>query len=260
MNQLLTNKVAIVYGTGAIGTAVAKAFAAEGATVYLADQDKAKAEAAAGDNIRAAQVDALQKDEVQTFVDKVAQEAGSVDISFCATATHVPGGQQGDALSEINYEDFSLPLIDYTKAQLYTSTAASTYMKQQKSGVIMAITAVPSQVPYPYTAGFGPAWAAVEAMFRVLAAELGQYGVRALCLHSAGSPEAEKSIQKTLATNNDQLGARAEGWGAKSASRNLLGKMPSLDEVGYMAAFMASDKAGATTGTTINLNSGIVNH
>jgi enoyl-[acyl-carrier-protein] reductase (NADH) len=43
-------------------------------------------------------------------------------------------------------------------------------------------------------------------------------------------------------------------------SRNLLGRGPTLEEVGHMAAFMASDLAGATTGTTVSLVAGIVNH
>lgn len=260
MNQILNGKVAIVYGAGAIGVSVAKAFAAEGAVVYLADQNEAKAKEYENEAIHPATVDVLDKDAVAAFVKSVVDATGHLDISFCATSTHVPGGEQGAALSELSYENFSLPIIDYTKAQLYTTSAASPYMIKQKSGVMMAITAVPSQVPYPFTAGFGPAWAAVEAMFRVLAAEVGQHGVRALCLHSAGSPAAEKSIEKTLAINNPELAARAEGWNIRSSNRNLLGKMPTLEEVGYMAAFMASDKAGVTTGTTINLNGGMVNH
>jgi 3-oxoacyl-[acyl-carrier protein] reductase len=111
--------------------------------------------------------------------------------------------------------------------------------------------------PLPYTAGFGPAWAAVEAMLRLLAAELGPHGVRTVCLHSAGS---EGAADKTLAHTNPELDKRAEGWGQRWMSRNLLGKGPTLEEVGNMAAFMASDLAGATTGTTVSLTVGMVNH
>ena len=41
-------------------------------------------------------------------------------------------------------------------------------------------------------------------------------------------------------------------------SRNLLGRGPTLEEVGNMAAFLASDLAGATTGTTVSLTAGMV--
>ena len=257
MKELLTGKTAIVYGAGAIGSSVAKAFAAEGAAVYLADHDHAQAKKFAADNIHAMEVDVLDKQAVTAFVQSVVDATGRLDITFCATSTHVPGGEQGAALSELSYDDFSLPMIDYTKAQFNTANAASPHMVKQGSGVIMGITAIPSQIPFPYTAGFGPAWAAVEATFRLLAAELGPHGVRTVCLHSAGS---EGAAGKTLATNNPELNKRMEGWGQRWAARNLLGKNPTLEEVGNMAAFMASDLAGATTGTTVDLSGGMTNH
>jgi NAD(P)-dependent dehydrogenase (short-subunit alcohol dehydrogenase family) len=74
----------------------------------------------------------------------------------------------------------------------------------------------------------------VEAMLRLLAAELGPFGVRTVCLHSAGS---EGAADKTLAQRNPELGKRAEGWGQRWMSRNLMGKAPTLEEVGNMAAF-----------------------
>jgi 3-oxoacyl-[acyl-carrier protein] reductase len=108
----------------------------------------------------------------------VVAKSGRVDVSFCAVSTHVAGGEQGLKLSELTYEDFALPIIDYTKSQFLTANAAAKHMVKQGSGVILMITAVPSHMPFPYTAGFGPAWAAVEALSRTLAAELGAYGVR----------------------------------------------------------------------------------
>jgi enoyl-[acyl-carrier-protein] reductase (NADH) len=94
-------------------------------------------------------------------------------------------------------------------------------------------------------------------MLRLLAAELGPHGVRTVCLHSAGS---EGAADKTLAQSNPELEKRAEGWGHRWMSRNLLGRGPTLEEVRHMAAFLASDLAGATTGTTVSLNVGMVNH
>jgi 3-oxoacyl-[acyl-carrier protein] reductase len=255
MENLLRDKTAVVYGAGSIGVAVATAFANAGATVFVADHNEEASKRFADKNIQTEQVDVLDKDAVTAFVNSVVDKTGHVDISFCATATHKRGGEQGAALTELSYEDFSMPIIDYTMAHFNTANAVSPHMVKQHSGVIMGMTAVVSQVPFPYTAGFGPAWAAVEAMLRLLAAELGPHGVRTVCLRSAGS---EGAADKTLAHTNPELATRMEGWGQRWMSRNLLGKGPTLEEVGHMAAFMASDLAGVTTGTTVSLDAGII--
>ncbi|HEY7982612.1 MAG TPA: SDR family oxidoreductase [Ktedonobacterales bacterium] len=256
MHEILNNKTAVVYGAGSIGGAVAAAFAHAGATVFVADQSAEALNKLAGTALRTERLDVLDKDAVAAFVKSVVETTGHVDISFCATATHRPGGEQGAALTELSWEDFALPIIDYTKAVFNTANAVYPYLVKQRSGVIMGMTAVVSQMPLPYTAGFGPAWAAVEAMLRLLAAELGPYGVRTVCLHSAGS---EGAADKTLATGNPELDTRTAQWGQRWMSRNLLGRGPTLAEVGHMAAFMASDLAGATTGTTVSLDAGMIN-
>ncbi len=256
LEDILKNKTALVYGAGSIGGAVAAAFAKAGAVVFVADHKDDTLKKLADKNIHTERLDVLDKDAVADFVKSVVEKTGHVDISFCATSTHRPGGEQGAALTELSYEDFSMPMIDYTKATFNTANAVYPYMVKQRSGVIMGITAVVSKVPFPYTAGFGPAWAAVEAMLRLLAAELGPYGIRTVCLHSAGSDGA---ADKTLAQPNPELNQRMQGWGQRWMSHNLLGKSPTLEEVGNMAAFMASDLAGATTGTTISLTDGMVN-
>ena len=259
MDMILKNKTAVVYGAGSIGSAVAAAFARSGATVFVADHNDETLKQLAGKvkSLQTERLDVLDKEAVAAFVKSVVDRTGHVDISFCATSTHKPGGEQGAALTELSYEDFAMPMLDYTKATFNTATAVSPYMVRQHSGVIMGMTAVVSQMPLPYTAGFGPAWAAVEAMLRVLAAELGPHGVRTVCLHSAGS---EGAADKTLAASNPELERRTAGWGQRWMSRNLLGRGPTLEEVGHMAAFMASDLAGATTGTTVSLDAGMINH
>lgn len=262
--MLLQNKVAIIYGAGAIGGSVARAFAREGATVVLADHRDAsqkevvKAIQADGGKLETAVVDALQQDAVEKFVDSVVETHGRVDVSFCATSTHKPGGEQGLKLSEISYEEFSLPIIDYTKAQFLTANAASKHMVKQGSGVILMITAIPSHMPFPYTTGFGPAWAAIEALSRTLAAELGPHGVRTVYLHSAGSPDAAKESFEKNETKRPEFVERRKEWEQIGATRNLLQKWPTLEQVGDMAAFMVSDKAGVTTGAGINLNGGMI--
>jgi NAD(P)-dependent dehydrogenase (short-subunit alcohol dehydrogenase family) len=206
MENILNNKTAVVYGAGSIGGAVAAAFAAAGATVFVADHREQTLNGLAErvKTIQTTRLDVLDQEAVAAFVRSVVERTGHVDISFCATSTHKPGGEQGAALTELRYDDFALPILDYTRATFNTARAVYPHMARQRAGVIMGMTAVVSQMPLPYTAGFGPAWAAVEAMLRLLAAELGPYGVRTVCLHSAGSDGA---ADKTLAQDTHPFSA-----------------------------------------------------
>src|SRR5260370_38025604 len=94
--MLLKNKNAVIYGAGgAVGGAVARAFAREGAKVFLTGRNLgpvekvAKEIIAAGGAAEAAQVDALDEQAVENHASAVAKKAGTVDISFNAI-TPVP--------------------------------------------------------------------------------------------------------------------------------------------------------------------------
>ena len=106
MRILLENKNAIVYGGGgAIGGAVSRAFACEGAHLFLAGRTLAKVEAvaeeisAAGRTAEAARVDALDEQTVDEQSNAVAEEAGSIDVSFNAVSIRTPAGGKTSALA-----------------------------------------------------------------------------------------------------------------------------------------------------------------
>src|SRR5499427_6852970 len=89
--MILKNKVAVVYGAGGgIGAAVARAFAREGARLFLTGRRRAPVEAvakeaaAAGGSAQAAEVDALDEHTIDRHLQAVIDEAGRVDISFNA--------------------------------------------------------------------------------------------------------------------------------------------------------------------------------
>ena len=89
--MLLQNKNAVIYGGGgAIGGAVARAFAREGAKVFLAGRTLAKLGAVAreistaGGAVETAQVDALDEQAVEKHLEAVINQAGRINISFNA--------------------------------------------------------------------------------------------------------------------------------------------------------------------------------
>ncbi len=84
----LENKIAVVYGDGGVGGAIAKAFAREGAKVFLAGRTPTKLEAIAGEvvsgggTIETARLDALDEQAVEEHMNDLVRKAGKVDISF----------------------------------------------------------------------------------------------------------------------------------------------------------------------------------
>src|SRR5262245_35474303 len=87
--MMLKDKVALIYGAGGdVGGAVARAFAREGAKLFLSGRNLRKVEAVAADITggggvaQAAQVDALDEQAVEEYVGSVAEKAGAIDISF----------------------------------------------------------------------------------------------------------------------------------------------------------------------------------
>ena len=194
--MLLTNKIAVIYGAGgAIGGAVARAFASEGARVFLSGRNLAPVEAVAKDIVSAggladtAEVDALDERAVDEHLQSVIDTAGRLDISFDAVG--IPNaGILGVPLVDLGVERFALPITTHATSYFLTARLAARRMVPRRSGVIMTVTAQHSRMGIPLVGGYGPAQALKESMTRHLSAELAPHGVRVVGLRPAGMPES----------------------------------------------------------------------
>ena len=261
--MLLENKNAVIYGAGgAIGAAVAGSFAREGARVFLTGRTLASVEAvakdisAAGGVAEAAQVDASDKAAVEDHIAAVADKAGKIDISF--NAIGIPQtGVQGIPLVELSPDGFTDPVTIYTKANFVTAAAAARRMAEQKSGVILTLTAPPSRLAAPLIGGMGAVWSAIEALTRGLAAELGPHGVRVVCLRPDAMPETD-TITEVYGLHAKGMGISRQEFQGIMESMTVRRQLPTLAEVADVAAFIASDRASAMTGTVANLSGGTI--
>jgi NAD(P)-dependent dehydrogenase (short-subunit alcohol dehydrogenase family) len=245
--MLLDGKTAVIYGGGgSIGGAVARAFAREGATVFLTGrtlerlEEVAKEIRSAGGVAETAQVDALDERAVDEHADAVAAEAGGIDISF-NLITH--GDVQGTPLVEMALEDFERPVHTALRTTFLTSRAAARRMIRQGSGVILMFGGYGD--PMPDLGGLQVAFQALEALGRNLACELGPHGIRVVTLQTGGIPE---SIPEGL----DWPEAITEAIERKT----MLKRAATLEDVGNVAAFAASDLARTMTATALNITCG----
>jgi NAD(P)-dependent dehydrogenase (short-subunit alcohol dehydrogenase family) len=260
--MLLEDKTAVIYGAGgAIGAAVARAFAREGARLFLTGRDMAKLDpvaeeiVAAGGVAETAQVDALNEKAVDEHLNTVVERAGGVDISFNAIG---PGPNPDRIpLTELAGDAFARPIAFYTTSNFNIATAAARHMSGQGSGVIVTLTAVPGRTPARLIGGAAPAWAAVEAFSRSLALEVGPTGIRVVCLRSHAIPETPL-IQENNATAGPAAGVTPDQFQEILEQSTLLKRLPTLAEVADTAAFIASDSAGAMTAAVVNLSAGSI--
>ena len=250
--MLLENNNAVIYGAGgSIGGAVARAFAREGAGVFLAGRTEAKLKSvaddirAAGGRAEAAVVDALDEEAVDRHADAVVAEAGSLDISFNLIShpyTH------GIPLAEMAVDDFIAPVETAARTTFITARAAARQMIPRRSGVILAFGG-PGDRSAPlrdfYLGGTQVAFDAIETIRRQLSVELGPHGIRVVTLESGGVPES-----------------LPEGFEGREAivelieGQTLLGRGATLEDVGNAAVFAASDWARSMTAATINVSCG----
>jgi NAD(P)-dependent dehydrogenase (short-subunit alcohol dehydrogenase family) len=259
--MLLQDKVAVGYGAGgAVGGAVARAFASEGARLFLTGRHLAPVDAvakdivAAGGSAEAAQVDALDERAIDTHLQSVVDRAGHLDISF--NAVGIPDTQLlGVPLVELDLEQFSLPITAYTRSYFLTARLAARRMVANRSGVIMTVTSIPSRTGTPLQGGYPPAMAAKEALTRDLSAELAPQGIRVVGLRPHGIPETA-TLREAFEARAEALGMTWEQWQEALASRTHPRRLSTLTEMAAVAVFMASDRASGMTGTTVNLTMG----
>ena len=257
--KLLEGKTAVVYGAaGGIGTAASKAFAREGAKVYLAGRTEstlrslAEEITKAGGSAEASPVDAQDSVAVERHLQKVVADTGRLDVSFNLISVDV---KMGSKLTDLSAEEFAEAAFAKTKSYFITGVAAAKIMQKQGSGVILGLTTGLGRIPVPETGIFPVENGAIETMYKQLAVESGPHGVRVVCLRTGGTPDNPvlQTVYEELARVRGITKEAVEKEGAQTTS---LKRLPRMAEVANAAVLMASDYASAITATPVNATCG----
>jgi NAD(P)-dependent dehydrogenase (short-subunit alcohol dehydrogenase family) len=259
--MILENRNAVIYGAGgSIGSAVAATFAREGARVFLVGRTReglervAKEITAAGGRADVAVFDALDEQAVDDHARSVVETAGSIDISFNLVGA---GDVQGIPLIDMTTADFTRPIVTRATANFISARAAARHMVKQGSGVVLALDSG-SAVGSPMMGGTGPADAATDTLVRNLAAEIGPSGVRVVGIWTAGLPQTLSPEKLATVTGGPAMDDAAfQGLLQHLDGMRMTRRSPTLAQVAATAAFLASDGAGAITGTFVNVTSGM---
>jgi len=240
----LKDRVAIVTGAAAgIGYATAKVFLEEGAIVNICDinvekVEKAATELAAYGTVRGYAVDISKKDQIVDMVEKVKTEFGKIDILINNA------GITSDAqFYKMTDEQFEKVLDVNLKGTYFFTKAVIPSMMEHKYGKIVHASSVSA-----YNGNFGQTnyaatKAAIMGMTRVMAKELGKYGININAI-------APGSIM------TDMYSAVPEEVKQKKLQSIPLRRYGTPEEAGKLFAFLASDEASYITAQTITIDGG----
>lgn len=222
-----------------IGLACARAFAAEGARVMLADQDQAKGEAAAasiGENARFQACDVGDKASVEALVAATEAAFGGVDVLVNnAGIIHT-----ADFL-DIGEDDFDRVIrVNLKGAFLVGQAVARSMVRNGRKGAIVnmssvnAVLAIPNQVPYVSSKG------GVNQLTKVMALSLAPHGIR---VNGIGPGSIMTDILKVVM--NDEAARH------KVLARTPIGRVGEPDEIASVALFLTSTDSSYLTGQTL---------
>jgi 3-oxoacyl-[acyl-carrier protein] reductase len=259
----LEDKTAVVFGAaGEVGGAVAEELAAQGARVFLSGRTKTRVQQLAqtisshGGTATAAEVDALDEDAVTSYLDDVVAAAGRIDIMFNAMGPQAVEYRNATSTLELPVEAFMLPMTTIVRSQFITARAAARHFVRAGSGVIVFLTATPSQ-GLSNTSAIGAAYGAIESLTRSLATDLSPLGVRVVSVRPSLMVETRVG-QQTIQLGAAAMGVPKEKMAEIITSRPLLRRSPTLADTAKLVSFVASEEANTLTGAIVNASCGLV--
>jgi NAD(P)-dependent dehydrogenase (short-subunit alcohol dehydrogenase family) len=186
----------------------------------------------------------------------VVATAGRIDIMFNAMGPQAVEYRNATSTLELPVEAFMLPMTTIVRSQFITARATARHFVRAGSGVIVFLTATPSQ-GLANTAAIGAAYGAIESLMRSLAVDLSPLGVRVVCVRPALMTETRVG-QQTIELGAEAMGVPKEKMAEIITSRTLLRRSPTLAETAKLVAFVASEEANTLTGAIVNSSCGLV--
>jgi NAD(P)-dependent dehydrogenase (short-subunit alcohol dehydrogenase family) len=260
--MLLQNKVALITGSGrGIGRAIAKRFAAEGASVFLTARTQTELASttseitAAGKPTAYATADLTQEADCIRIADATRAAFGKIDILVNNA------GHYGPVLSVEEYPlaEFDKVISVHLRAAFLLSKLVLPEMCARGSGVILNISSISAKAAYAWGSAYAAAKAGMLGLTRVTAAEAARKGVRvnAICPGPVTETVMSKELGRDLAK---RLGVNEEEQLAGFLNGLLQGRAQTVDEIAQAALFLCSDQSSAMTGQSINVDGGVVFH
>ncbi|GAA1878444.1 SDR family oxidoreductase [Pseudonocardia ailaonensis] len=239
------SKVALVTGAASgIGAATSRKLVEEGARVVLFDVNAETLATAAkkfGDQAAAVVGDVRSEADIEKAVTAAVSTFGSLDLAF-----NIAGTTRIGAIVDIDPEDWKFTVdVILNGTFLTTRHAARQMCAQGTGGAIVNVSSLNSWVPLHGGSAYAAGKAAVDALTRNAALELGAHGIRV----NAVLPGLTDTpmIARILA---------AEELAKDFVDRVVLGRPARPEEIADACVYLASDQASYITGSSLAVDGG----
>ncbi|MDA7963890.1 SDR family oxidoreductase [Ruegeria sp.] len=248
----MSSRVLITAGASGVGRAMAEAFDAAGAQVWVADVNLAALSDCPA-HWRRSGVDVTDEDLVAALFKDIEAEWGGLD-TLCANAGIAGPTAQ---IEEVALQDWRACLSVNLEGAFLCSKYAAPMLKRQGSGVVLITSSTAGQYGYPNRAPYAAAKWGMVGLGKTLAMELGPHGVRCnvICPGAVEGPRMEGVLNREAQAKGMTRDQVYDGY----ASGTSMGRFVEGQDIANMAVFLASDAARLVSGQVIAVDGHTVN-
>ncbi|WZH53349.1 MAG: SDR family oxidoreductase [Nocardioides alkalitolerans] len=258
-NQDLTGRVALVTGGAqGLGEGMARALAAAGAKVVVADlQDEAGQAVAASIDGVFVHVDVTDDASWEAGIAAALEQAGGLDILVNNAGVEITSllvdldAAQARTMLDVNVLGTALGLKHALRTMRPEGAAG-------KGGVVINIASVAATIAFPAIAVYSATKSAVDRLTRVAAMESGAlgYGVRVNCVYPGLVPNQMGANLAADVARIGLFGSTDEAVGAVVA-QTPSGRLASTEDIAAAVVFLASDQAAFVNGAGLPVDGGM---